>query len=815
MTKAKKRLAEDQVNLSRSTIVFVLVVAIIGGSIFTAYSSSIAAGINDDDLVISFEQPGVQETDFDDVTLTVERFGTAPAGPGLNFQRGTYSPTIGTFTGGLALLAGDEKAGTAYAVDRGDAPTDADPRQRMLVVENDGYAQRVNFQMSSSTSNLKYLGFWWGSGNTGSNQNVIEFYRGGTLVADYDAGDIDDNLDDSGSGLSIDDYMGNPNYCWQGANRPDAVRCRDSGELRPNAVTVGLATWVITQPYVFVNFRLEAGFDEVRFWRGTAGGFELDNMTVAREVPTFDTDEVRAFVTGSDVVTDCSGFSDQNAQYVLRNGSFEDPYFTNAAGTTTESIEQGLVVRGNASWMQLRGATSTLDNRIQFWKTTSSSNLIELQRQLSGQEATAARNGSDYLNYFARPADGIVHAEINADQQADLYQDLVTVPGQKITWSIKHRGRYFGQSATTHNEFSTTANDRDKFEVKIGPSSGTLSAQTPARKQLPNVIWNTGNAEYGNNAFTSFTTSSSGHTAQTIYTRLEEGWVLYTGTYTVPSGQTSTRFAFSSRGSGTVGNLIDDIRFDPIIACPRNVTIQRSNSASFSTSPLESSQIPGYVYPDTTNVTSVSINGGVGTATLDTSSGAINLMSNTVGTYQVLYTITDVNNQTSTSTITVQVEDATSQLPNVLLVDPRDTSVAIPAQTLAGSTNAMLCIRQVGDADGAAWVGSPNIEVNHIQPVSGDANRENFIDVDFDATNDVSRLWGPTAALQAEIPFLILNGTGGSPLAPSGSKFFRMGITAADEFGGSACFAGGETFVVEIRSLELRGSATRRIVFSN
>jgi hypothetical protein len=365
--------------------------------------SSKADGTNDSELVVSFEKPGVQEAAFDDVELTVEGFGTVAAGPGLDYQRSNFSPDIGTFSGGWALLAGDEKAGTAYSVDRGHrSGGDANPRNRMMVVENSGNtaAARVRFQISSATSDLKYLGFWWGSGNTGSGQNVIEFYRDGTLVADYDAGDIDDNLSNADGDFEIDDYMGNPNYCWEGNNRPAAVLCRATGETRPNAVTVGLATWVITQPYAFIHFRLEAGFDEIRFWRGTAGGFEFDNMTVSRAVPEFDDDEVSSTPVFELEATDTL-LADPRDDSISFNGVSLAGTSTTNAGVSNAQLANSTITLGSTSTslgattssvagLSLTGSSNTID-------LTSSGNKLRFNFANSG----ALPNATTYAGAFA------------------------------------------------------------------------------------------------------------------------------------------------------------------------------------------------------------------------------------------------------------------------------------------------------------------------------------------------------------------------------------------------------------------------------
>ncbi|MFF4715090.1 isopeptide-forming domain-containing fimbrial protein [Streptomyces eurythermus] len=108
-------------------------------------------------------------------------------------------------------------------------------------------------------------------------------------------------------------------------------------------------------------------------------------------------------------------------------------------------------------------------------------------------------------------ADGSQFAELNANQVSTLYQDLPSTPGATLYWRLYHRGRA-GQ---------------DTMALDIGAPGAVVQQRT-------------------------FT---DGNTA----------WGLYTGTYTVPPGQTTTRFAFRSvsaaGGDPTVGNFLDGIFF--------------------------------------------------------------------------------------------------------------------------------------------------------------------------------------------------------------------------------------------------------------
>ncbi|MFI9328913.1 hypothetical protein ACIGZJ_15355 [Kitasatospora sp. NPDC052868] len=108
-------------------------------------------------------------------------------------------------------------------------------------------------------------------------------------------------------------------------------------------------------------------------------------------------------------------------------------------------------------------------------------------------------------------ADGAQFAELNANQVSTLYQDLPTTPGATLYWRLYHRGR-LGQ---------------DTMALDIGRPGATVQQRQ----------------------FTDGTTA----------------WGFYTGTYTVPAGQTTTRFAFRSvaaaGGNQSVGNFLDGIFF--------------------------------------------------------------------------------------------------------------------------------------------------------------------------------------------------------------------------------------------------------------
>jgi hypothetical protein len=138
-------------------------------------------------------------------------------------------------------------------------------------------------------------------------------------------------------------------------------------------------------------------------------------------------------------------------------------------------------------------------------------------------------------NYRGVPAfEGAQFAELNANLPSALYQDVQTVPGEVYNWRLAHRGR----------------SGVDTMALRIGPVGSTVEV---ARM-------------------------TTGNTA----------WQVYEGTYTVPAGQTVTRFEFAAvstaTGSLSIGNFLDGIAFTPC-ALPPVTTTTSSTTTTTSTVP--------------------------------------------------------------------------------------------------------------------------------------------------------------------------------------------------------------------------------------
>lgn len=141
--------------------------------------------------------------------------------------------------------------------------------------------------------------------------------------------------------------------------------------------------------------------------------------------------------------------------------------------------------------------------------------------------------GNGFLGVPA--AQGRQFVEINANIAGTLSQDVVTQPGETLRWSLKHRGR----------------EGTDVMRVVIGAVGGPLT------QSGPNIVDGTG------------------------------AWGTWSGTYTVPAGQTLTRFGFqavsSAGGSPGIGNFLDDVAFGTRACLVAGKTVENVTRASGAT----------------------------------------------------------------------------------------------------------------------------------------------------------------------------------------------------------------------------------------
>lgn len=240
---------------------------------------------------------------------------------------------------------------------------------------------------------------------------------------------------------------------------------------------------------------------------------------------------------------------------------------------------------------------------VSAWETTAKEGMIEFGRNWGSQTAP------HYTSTDKHNAEGAQFAELNADEESTLYQNVTTVGGNVYEWGLQHRGRI----------------GVDKMALIIGPTQEKAPSKPSKdgrdqymqltdwvydnQKKLEFTIPDNGCSQrltvyskpFGaNGTFLGGSGSESPFSTEVsnIYTERWDVWIIatdnqhwvgygikdnvyqgnngvggglnYECSYLVPDGQTKTTFAFCSYSSTapassqipkTYGNLIDDLQF--------------------------------------------------------------------------------------------------------------------------------------------------------------------------------------------------------------------------------------------------------------
>lgn len=284
------------------------------------------------------------------------------------------------------------------------------------------------------------------------------------------------------------------------------------------------------------------------------------------------------------------------------------PVFATATETTdNRKLQNGSFEKHSVTTWSSGAYAQPDQSKVENWNTTAynsngTNGLIELFKENKGTYITGIT---------LKPSDGIVAAELNADEESTLYQNVNTSPSSIYEWGLDHGGRttmdtmalVIGPKQSVNPSKPSKAG-RDQFMqmldwlIKQGKTSVKSTQGLGEQLTVYSKKFAASGAFFdnaGNNAFSL--------TPSTIYTEEWHIWIMADGKatsgtnpwghygsnaegtagsdtgsgsksvdlskyylYTVPAGQTETVFAFVSVGckdnqGRTYGNFLDNINF--------------------------------------------------------------------------------------------------------------------------------------------------------------------------------------------------------------------------------------------------------------
>ena len=237
--------------------------------------------------------------------------------------------------------------------------------------------------------------------------------------------------------------------------------------------------------------------------------------------------------------------------------------------------------------------------------------------QVSGWDATTGEIELWDSNFSGVPSyNGLVHAEMNANDGGALYQTICLVNGESVGWTFAHRARSGGAATQT-------------ARFQIASTSGTLIQNLATQASTINNVWNV----------------NSGST-----------------TYSGPSGM--QRVQFTTSDAGSYGNFLDDIRIN------LNPFVEFNGASATGVESVPSANVPALIVSGTLftpRTVSVTVTGGTATRGTDYTTpggGATFTVTIPAGVYQNVavplgITITDDSAIENSETILLSISSGT------------------------------------------------------------------------------------------------------------------------------------------------------------
>lgn len=279
---------------------------------------------------------------------------------------------------------------------------------------------------------------------------------------------------------------------------------------------------------------------------------------------------------------------------------------------------------------------------VSAWETTAKEGMIEFGRNWGNQTAP------HYTSTDKNNAQGDQFAELNADEESTLYQNVTTVGGNVYEWGLQHRGRIGVDKMALiigpTQEYAPSKPSKDGRDQYMQLTDWVHDHQEELNFTIPDkgcsqrlTVYSKPFGENGTFLGGSGSESPFSTEVSNIYTERWDVWIIatdnqhwvgygikdnayqgdkgvggglsYECSYLVPDGQTQTTFAFcsysstppaGSQVSKTYGNLIDDLQFSlyhtvTISATPGSSKIMASTKINGNTQELDFSKNGGSI----------------------------------------------------------------------------------------------------------------------------------------------------------------------------------------------------------------------------
>ena len=304
---------------------------------------------------------------------------------------------------------------------------------------------------------------------------------------------------------------------------------------------------------------------------------------------------------------------ENNEEIVLaQTGVYHVPYYDDVRNGGFETPQNDGTINSDSAhkWPSNYQVKNGEDGVI--WKTTGSiadGRDIEIPNGANANGPVPGYIGETLRNYcFAYMPEGDQCAELNCEAAGALYQDVLTVPGSQIYWSLYHRARGAYDKWKTVRD-KTQNSETDTMYVVAMPTELAEKYDVTTQEKVLQVLnhVNDPGSEFHDCEIVRITTTNKGDgtitfmndnvsltVPPTYFGNLADGqtataydggtnltftygntdWHYYTGNFSIPGNQYLTRFFFvagpTASGDNTMGNFLDDIRLSDSVPTPNH-----------------------------------------------------------------------------------------------------------------------------------------------------------------------------------------------------------------------------------------------------